>query len=51
MPGQGSNRGSYADGSADPGATPVYGALHSGCPVIEGEKWIVTRWIRSSRFT
>lgn len=22
-------------------------ALHGGCPVVEGEKWIATRWIRT----
>lgn len=30
--------GSYHDGSAKPGAEPVFGAMHSGCPVLEGEK-------------
>ncbi|KAL6770815.1 hypothetical protein ACKKBF_B32790 [Auxenochlorella protothecoides x Auxenochlorella symbiontica] len=49
-PGGGSGQGSYEDGTADPSATPVYEALHSGCPVLEGEKWIVTRWIRGAGF-
>ena len=25
-------------------------AIHGGCPVEEGEKQIVTRWIRMGRF-
>jgi prolyl 4-hydroxylase len=49
-PGGGAGTGSYADGSADPAARPVRGALHAGCPVEEGQKWIATRWIRSARF-
>lgn len=31
-------------------AVEVDGSQHSGCPVVKGEKWIVTRWIRSSEF-
>lgn len=31
-------------------AEEVDGSQHSGCPVIKGEKWIVTRWIRSATF-
>jgi hypothetical protein len=31
-------------------AEEVDGSQHSGCPVVKGEKWIVTRWIRSSTF-
>lgn len=34
----------------DKQAESVLGALHSGCPVLEGEKWIATRWIRSAKF-
>jgi prolyl 4-hydroxylase len=49
-PGHGSGVGSYENGTADPAALPVYESLHSGCPVLEGEKWIVTRWIRGSGF-
>lgn len=26
-------------------------SLHGGCPVLEGEKWIATRWIRSASFS
>jgi len=29
------------DGMMDPGFTE-----HSGCPVLEGEKWITTAWMR-----
>ena len=34
--------------TGDGGARSVYAAMHSGCPVLGGEKWIATRWIRSS---
>lgn len=35
----------------DPGlAVPDPHALHGGCPVRAGQKFIVTRWIRASRF-
>ena len=47
----GAGVGTYGNSSADPAATPVPEAMHSGCPVHEGEKWIATRWIRSARFT
>ncbi|PRW59787.1 putative prolyl 4-hydroxylase 3 [Chlorella sorokiniana] len=49
-PHNGGGTGSYEDGSADPLATPVYEALHSGCPVVDGEKFVATRWIRGARF-
>lgn len=42
--------GTFADGSAKPAARRVFAAMHSGCPVIKGEKWITTRWIRSAPF-
>lgn len=50
QPHNGGGTGSYEDGTADPLATPVYEALHSGCPVVEGEKFVMTRWIRGARF-
>lgn len=25
-------------------------SLHAGCPVIEGEKWILTKWVRERKF-
>ena len=41
----------YAPNPADPtDALEDDGSQHSGCPVVKGEKWIVTRWIRSSEF-
>lgn len=43
--------GSFFDGSAKPAARRVFSAQHSGCPVLKGEKWITTRWIRSAPFT
>lgn len=49
-PSNGGGTGSYEDGSADPLAQPVYEALHSGCPVLEGQKFVATRWIRGARF-
>lgn len=47
---QGTGTGSYANGTGDPTGMPQPKALHSGCPVTEGEKWIATRWIRGSGF-
>lgn len=49
-PAGGSGTGTYDNFTADPAALPVPEAMHSGCPVWEGEKWIATRWIRGSRF-
>ncbi len=49
-PSNGTGAGSFQDGSAQPNAHSVYEAMHSGCPVTEGEKYIATRWIRASGF-
>jgi prolyl 4-hydroxylase len=27
-----------------------YKSLHAGAPVLEGEKWAVTKWMRTQRF-
>jgi prolyl 4-hydroxylase len=32
-------------------AHPVTRSLHGGAPVIEGEKWVATKWLREGRFT
>jgi prolyl 4-hydroxylase len=29
---------------------PVTRSLHGGAPVIEGEKWVATKWVREGRF-
>jgi prolyl 4-hydroxylase len=29
---------------------PSSASLHAGAPVIEGEKWIATKWLREARF-
>jgi prolyl 4-hydroxylase len=29
---------------------PVTRSLHAGAPVIEGEKWVATKWLRERRF-
>ena len=52
MPGNGTGdgTGSYEDGTARPQSQSVHEALHSGCPVEAGEKWIATRWIRGAGF-
>eukprot|EP01026_Neomeris_dumetosa_P027094 TRINITY_DN2204_c1_g1_i1.p1 TRINITY_DN2204_c1_g1~~TRINITY_DN2204_c1_g1_i1.p1 ORF type:complete len:520 (-),score=53.58 TRINITY_DN2204_c1_g1_i1:917-2380(-) len=42
--------GSYETGDTDTEALPDPAAVHGACPVIEGEKWVVTRWIRSATF-
>jgi len=31
-------------------AHPVTRTLHGGAPVIEGEKWVATKWLRQGRF-
>jgi prolyl 4-hydroxylase len=25
-------------------------SLHGGAPVVEGEKWVATKWVREGRF-
>jgi prolyl 4-hydroxylase len=30
---------------------PVTRSLHGGTPVVEGEKWVATKWLREGRFT
>ena len=30
---------------------PSTRSLHSGAPVLEGEKWVATKWLREGRFT
>ena len=32
-------------------AHPSTRTLHGGAPVIEGEKWVATKWLREGRFT
>jgi prolyl 4-hydroxylase len=29
---------------------PSTRTLHGGAPVIEGEKWVATKWLRERRF-
>ena len=31
-------------------AHPSSRSLHAGAPVLSGEKWIATKWLRESRF-
>ena len=31
-------------------AHPVTKTLHGGAPVVEGEKWVATKWLREGRF-
>jgi prolyl 4-hydroxylase len=31
-------------------AHPSTKTLHEGAPVIEGEKWVATKWVREGRF-
>lgn len=42
-PSDGSGTGSFEDGTADPNARPVPESMHSGCPVLSGEKWVRDR--------
>ncbi len=30
---------------------PITRSLHGGAPVIEGEKWVATKWLREGKFT
>lgn len=41
----------YVPGPYEDRLVPDMYALHGGCPVLEGRKNIVTRWIRSSEFS
>ncbi|EPS58495.1 hypothetical protein M569_16319, partial [Genlisea aurea] len=36
--------------SLHPNATADVKSVHSGCPVVEGEKWSATKWIRVGHF-
>lgn len=36
--------------SLQPDASPDFYSLHSGCPVLEGEKWSATKWIHTDPF-
>lgn len=36
--------------SLHPDATTDQNSLHAGCPVLEGEKWSATKWIRVASF-
>lgn len=27
------------------------GTLHAGAPVLEGEKWVATKWLRERAYT
>ena len=29
---------------------PITRTLHGGAPVIAGEKWVATKWLREGRF-
>jgi len=29
---------------------PITRTLHGGAPVLEGEKWVATKWLREGRF-
>lgn len=35
---------------AYPQAEPASLTLHGGAPVVEGEKWVATKWLRAARF-
>ncbi|KAK8963395.1 hypothetical protein KSP40_PGU013546 [Platanthera guangdongensis] len=36
--------------SLRPDATPDPSSLHDGCPVIKGNKWSSTKWMRANKF-
>ena len=36
--------------SLNPDATQDFASLHTGCPVIRGEKWSATKWIHVRAF-
>jgi prolyl 4-hydroxylase len=36
--------------SIHPNGTFDSHALHGGCPVLSGEKWVITKWLRDKRF-
>ena len=36
--------------SMHPNGTFDKHALHGGCPVVKGEKWVATKWIRDKAF-
>ena len=40
----------YVPGEPEDRLVPDPFSLHGGCPVVEGTKNIVTRWIRSTEF-
>ncbi|CAD7695138.1 unnamed protein product [Ostreobium quekettii] len=43
-------RGSLKNGTMDTEAVADEAAYHGGCPVMEGEKWIATKWMRSAQY-
>mmetsp|Transcript_21607 Transcript_21607/g.38530 ORF Transcript_21607/g.38530 Transcript_21607/m.38530 type:complete len:95 (-) Transcript_21607:1517-1801(-) len=40
--------GSAFDGNARTHVVPDLTSLHASCPVLSGEKWVATKWMRSS---
>eukprot|EP00951_Prasinocladus_malaysianus_P006636 scaffold47188_cov56-Prasinocladus_malaysianus.AAC.1 len=40
--------GSAMDGKAETDAVVDLTSLHASCPVLQGEKWVATKWLRSS---
>ena len=37
--------------SMHPNGTFDKHALHGGCPVVKGEKWVATKWLRDKCFS